>query len=465
MFGVLKNSSSKLTPLSVRCFTTGQTSLAIAAARKSFNKKASFDRSKHNRKGQGSEKTFVETLKSSNFKTTAKDAEILEKLPTLTVQNLRLGEVVRYNDENLRKMFVSGSFKAHQFNELYSKPTTLIRPTETVKLADFYSNSIKEEHSRNNRLILTGPTGVGKSTALSQFQAMALGTSGGAILIAVPNAESIVDGSSDFKYNNDTGLYDQQMLARTLLRKLIAANKDLLSEIKISADFVPVHGGKKQQETQKLTKGKSSVLDLALLGVGQQINSTHVFTTIVQELSTQTTYPVFITLDNLSAFVQFGMTAYRDTHNDPIYFQKLQIAKTLLDYLSGESTFAKGAIVAATRGSDKHSENDTIPVGLGLKDPNLYKKFDNFDRNFAEVLAKNGGAKNLEVSKLSVDECRALLAHMISCDVIHNEYQMAEELESLGQEEYLRKLAERKYLISGNGNARLFLESCVLAYV
>ncbi|QPG74699.1 hypothetical protein FOA43_002032 [Brettanomyces nanus] len=432
---------------------------------KSFNKKTSYDRGKRNRKGQGSEKSFVGLLKSSNFKEKAKDSEILDRLPAFNGTNLRLGEIARYDEESLRKMYISGSFKPLQFNELYSKPVTLIRSLETAKLAKFYSSCLSNQTSSTNRMLITGPPGVGKSTILSQFQALALGTTGNAILLPISDAEALVDGSSDFKLNSVTGLYDQQMYAKTLLKKIIAVNKPYLSDLKLSEDFVPIYSTKKLQESQKLDKDTHSLLDLASIGATHQTNSTYVFVKLLKELSSQKQYPVFITIDNISAFVQNAMTNYRDADNVPIHFQKFQLANTLVDYLSGDSTFVKGGIVASIRGSDKHVSNETIAVGLGLKQPNLYKKFADFDRQFADKLIKNGGINHLPVSKFSVDECQTLLSHMLGCNVIHNEYQMAEEVELLGQEEYITKLAERKYLISGNGNARLLVESCVLAYV
>lgn len=448
---------------STRVFSTSASRQALATSRKSFNKKSFYDRGKQNRKGQGSEKNFASLIQTSNFAATAKDSDIIDKLSPLSAKNLRLGEVARYDDSVLGRMHVAGSFKPHQYNELYSKPISLIRKNETAAIGRFYEDCMSGKQE-SHRLLLTGPAGAGKSTTLAQLQAMALSADESAILIAVPDAEALVDGSSDFRLNAKTKLYDQQMASKKLIRKLINANKKLLSDIPLANDFIPIYGSKKQQQVQKLAKGEKSLLDLAQTAVHHQTNATYVFTCLMNELAHQKTYPVFLTIDNFTAFVRYGYTLYRDASNKFLYFQKLQLVKTLLDFISGDAKFVKGGVVAATRGSDPHVSNETIDVGLGLKQPDLYKKTHDFDREFAELLLKNGGIKQLAVGKLDVNEIGALLEHMLRCDVIHNEYQMAEEVEALGQEKYIEKLAERKFLVSGNGNAKLFMDSCIVKY-
>ncbi|KAF6012532.1 hypothetical protein HII13_001583 [Brettanomyces bruxellensis] len=424
--GAINILNARRIAIQLRSFGTSRSCLAIATSRKSFNKTSQYDKSRQ-RKGSGSDKNFAGLIRSSNFKATAKDDAVMELLPTFNIVNLRLGDVVKYNSEVLRKMYISGSFKPWQYDEIYSQPVTLIRKKETSELLNFHAKCFKGTHSKTNRLLITGPSGIGKSTMLAQFHAMVFDDKKGAVLVSIPNAEAIVDGSSDFKYNAKTGLYDQQMLSKNLLHKFVNANSDVIGEIKLAEDFVPIYGNKKQQEELKLTKGKNTLLDLANLAFKKQTNATN-------------------------------------TENKPIYFQKLQLAKTIVDYISGEASFANGGVIAATHGSDKHSINETLKVGLGLKQPDLYKKLKDFDRSLAEKMLENEGVKELRVGKFDIDECQSLLSHMMKCDVIHNEYQKEEEIERLGEEQYLQKLAERKYIVSGNGNPLLLIKSCILYY-
>ncbi len=447
----------------LRSFSTSPSCLAIATSRKSFNKASQYDKSRQ-RKGSGSDKSFSRLIKSSNFKNTAKDEVVMEALPTFNTVNLRLGDVVKYDSETLGKMYISGSFKPWQYEEIYSQPVTLLRKRETSELFNFHAKCLEETQSKSNRLMITGPSGIGKSTMLAQFHAIVFDEKNSAVLVPIPNAEAIVDGSSDFKYNPKTDLYDQQMLSKNLLHKFVNANKTIIGEMKLAEDFVPIYGNKKQQQELKLIKGKNTLLDLACLAFKKQTNATYIFLSILAELSKQEEHPVFLSIDNFSSFVQHSLTEYKNTKNAPIYFQKLQLAKTIIDYISGELTFAKGGVIAATHGSDKHCVNETLDVGLGLKQPDLYKKPKDFDRKLAEKMLENGGVKELRVGKFDVDECQTLVSHMMKCDVIHNEYQRAEEMERLGEEQYLRKLAERKYLVSGNGNPLLLIKSCILYY-
>ncbi len=461
--GAINILNARRIAIQLRSFGTSRSCLAIATSRKSFNKTSQYDKSRQ-RKGSGSDKNFAGLIRSSKFKATAKDDAVMELLPTFNIVNLRLGDVVKYNSEVLRKMYISGSFKPWQYDEIYSQPVTLIRKKETSELLNFHAKCFKGTHSKTNRLLITGPSGIGKSTMLAQFHAMVFDDKKGAVLVSIPNAEVIVDGSSDFKYNAKTGLYDQQMLSKNLLHKFVNANSDVIGEIKLAEDFVPIYGNKKQQEELKLTKGKNTLLDLANLAFKKQTNATYIFLCVLAELSKQEEHPVFLSIDNFSAFVQHSLTKYRNTENKPIYFQKLQLAKTIVDYISGEASFANGGVIAATHGSDKHSINETLKVGLGLKQPDLYKKLKDFDRSLAEKMLENEGVKELRVGKFDIDECQSLLSHMMKCDVIHNEYQKEEEIERLGEEQYLQKLAERKYIVSGNGNPLLLIKSCILYY-
>lgn len=417
---------------------------AVGPQRKSFVRKKVTR--KENHKGPGSVRNFQEEILEGNYKKTASDANVIEKLPVFDLS--KAGQVTQYGDDVRSRMYRAGSFKPQQFHELYSRPVTLVRQAETVQVADLYNKSL----DGYQRLLLTGPTGVGKSTLLAHLHSFVL-SDPEAVLIPVSNAESLVDGSSDFKYNEKTGLYEQKMAARNLLKKIISINKPVLKSIQLSKPFPEAKSAKVE-----------TLLDLAIQGQKARLNATQALVFLLEQLGEQTAHPVYLTIDNFSAFVQHTLTAYRDANNVQIYFGDLAIAKTLVDYLSGESVFAKGATVAATRGIDRHTKNNTIRVGLGLEEPNVYKKLSDYDPKLAQSLRSNN-LTNLEVSKLGVDEIEALLEHMFNCDVIHNEYQMSAEVEQLGERDYLRKLAQRKYISSGNGNARLFLESCVLAYV
>ena len=124
--GAINILNARRIAIQLRSFGTSRSCLAIATSRKSFNKTSQYDKSRQ-RKGSGSDKNFAGLIRSSNFKATAKDDAVMELLPTFNIVNLRLGDVVKYNSEVLRKMYISGSFKPWQYDEIYSQPVTLIR--------------------------------------------------------------------------------------------------------------------------------------------------------------------------------------------------------------------------------------------------------------------------------------------------------------------------------------------------
>ncbi|GMG20545.1 unnamed protein product [Ambrosiozyma monospora] len=426
----------------------------------SFSKTSTYDKSK--KKGSGRPQNFANAIVKSNYKKKSPKDGALSKLSYFNPLSLKLNEVVKYEGLVLRKLYIAGAFVPGQMNELFPEPTTLIRERETKKLASFYESSLNSS-SELNRLILTGDKGIGKSTALAQFEAMALSKE--SVLIPFTNTESLVDGSTDFKLNPETKLYDQQMSSKRLLKKLKNLNKEFLNELPLSKDFIPIYNTKSQQAATTLkVSDNATLLDLVKVGLGSKpTNATFVLTTLLEELSKQTKYPVYLTVDNFSTFVQNAMTKYRNNANENIYFQKFTIIKTILDFVTGASKFAKGAVVVATHGSDK--ENCTIPAALGDAEPDYYASFKDWDQEFTNLLRSNGGLQQLRVGKLSVDETESILKNLIDFNVIHNQYQSKREIDELGFEAYLNKLAQRQYVVSGNGNASLLLKSAVLSYV
>ncbi|KAH3684802.1 hypothetical protein WICPIJ_004225, partial [Wickerhamomyces pijperi] len=150
----------------IRPFSSGSVSRAVYKS-KSFSKKKTFDSSK-NRKGSGKDKRFNKVVLSVNYRKFAQDQKAYESLPEFSPETLYLDEVVRYKEPILKKLHIMGAFKPHQYNEVFSKPVTLSRKIETKKIDDFVAKSLTSS-SKENRLIITGDKGVGKSTLLTQF--------------------------------------------------------------------------------------------------------------------------------------------------------------------------------------------------------------------------------------------------------------------------------------------------------
>lgn len=455
-----------------RNFSQSSKLLAAAATRKSFNKKSSYDKSK-NKKGPGNDKSFKDSILTKNYKKKAldNDKSLIKQLKSISIADKEdiNNTFVKYPTKYIRKLRVAGSFKPNQYNELYSQPLTLYRSIEDSKLLEIIKNS-SINSSLNNRYLINGDSGIGKSTILSHYQSFALCLNkGNAILFPISNADLLVNGSNDFKLNPLTKFYDQPMYTREFLKKFKNLNNDILSKIPLSKEIIPITNLFKPSTNNKINGSLLDFINFFLQSSSNSIesNTTFAFNTLLDELSMQSISPVFLTIDNFSAFIQNGMTNYRDTENRKIYFQKFSIIDKLLKFISGEQNFKNGSIMIATHGEHRLQNNVTLDVISGEKliDDFAYSKFKDFDYQLANRLIQNDGIKNFKISKFNLDECKSLITHLFKFNLIHNEYDLENKLINHGNmENAIDQIASEKYLISGNGIPKLVLDSCILSY-
>ena len=457
-----------------RGLTTTSASLAAAVTRKSFNKKSSYDKSK-NKKGSGNDKSFQNSLLSKNYKKAAGkfDKLLIKQLLTFEPKNKDLihNSIVQYPRTSIAKLHIAGSFKQHQYNELYSQPVTLFRSREDSKLLEIIA---KNESSLSNRYIVNGASGIGKSTILAHFQSFALSKNkkgnkkfeNNSILFPISNAESLVDGSNDYKLNPETKKYDQPMYTKEFLKKFRNLNEYALSQIPLSKEITPITSTYKTS-VHKIQGTLLDFVNYVLKASATEANTTFAFTTILDELSMQEKLPVYMTIDNFSAFIQHGMTKYRDVENRRIYFQNFTVADSLLKFVSGEKVFKNGAVMVATHGNHRLHNNVTFDIITGDKliEDYAYEKFRNLDYQLANRLLQNNGLNKFEISEFSLEECESLGKHLFKFDLIHNEYDLENQLLTKSEDEVFDKIAAQKYILSGNGNPKLLMDSCILQYV
>lgn len=451
-----------------RQLSTSSVSLAAAVTRKSFNKKNSYDKSK-NRKGSGNDKSFKDTVLTKNYKKLALkfDETLITALPSIDSENKDLirNTFVKYPSDSIKKLHIAGSFKPEQYNELYSQPVTLFRSKEDSRLLEIVNSSVSSQ-SGNNRFLVNGQSGIGKSTILAHLQSFALSkNNNSAILFPISNADLLVDGSNDFKLNPETKKYDQPMYTKNFIRKFKNLNSDLLAQIPLSEEITPVTNMYKKSVNHKINGTLLDFVNYILKASPMESNTTFAFTTILDQLAKQDKLPVYLTIDNFSAFIQHGMTKYRNTENDRIYFQNFTVADSLLQFVSGEKSFKSGAVMVATNGNHRLTNNVTLDVISGVKsiDDYSYSKFRDFDIKLANRLLQNNGLQNFQISKFNLDECKSLVDHLFKFNLIHNEYDLENKL-SNNQVSIVEKVASQKYLLSGNGNPKLIMDSCILSY-
>ena len=450
-----------------RLLSTSASRSAAAVTRKSFNKTSTYDKSK-NKKGSGNDKSFKATILTKNYKKSAlvQEGTLIEELPTIATENKDhiQNTFVKYSPDALKKLHIAGAFKPDQYNELYSQPLTLFREREDAKLLEIVHN---KSSSLENRFIVNGSSGLGKSTIIAHLQAFAITeTNNKAVIFPISNADLLVDGSSDLKLNPETKKYDQPMYTKTFIKKFKYLNGDILSQIPLSGEITPVSALYKKLANQKITGTLADFVDYILKTPTSEVNTTYAFTTILDELSKQTALPVYLTIDNFSAFIQHGVSKYRDVENRRIYFQNFTVADALLQFVSGEKAFNQGAVMVATHGHHRLKNNGTLDVITGVKPIGdfAYAKQRDFDYNLANRLLQNNGLKSFTLNKFSFEECKALVQHLFKFNLIHNEYSLDQMLTTMSEDQVFEKIAAQKYLLSGNGNPKFVMDSCILNY-
>lgn len=353
------------------------------------------------------------------------------------------GSVVRYNALQMKKLIVAGSFKPNQFNEAFQTPISLI--TEDTKHMEKFVSKASKTSSKENRICFLGENGIGKSTLLAQTQGL-ISNLGDSVILPISYAYELVNGRTDFAIDQQLEQYTQPMYLKSWLSKIRSINKEVLSKIPVTKDH-SFEGNTRHKSIVKAVPARHTVYDLVKMQVtprsrGKQLNA------IIQELSTQDKFPVFLTVDNFSAFTSNHYTPYRDTFNKPLHVSKFQIASLVFDFASGEKSFKKGGVVLSTSTDDKPSLN--LYAGLGLASPDPYVSVGKYDRKLA---AKLNTVEPYELHKFSKQDVGNLVQKFIDADIFKQSDLEGKSFETL---------VNQKYFLSGNGNPGELIKSVIM---
>lgn len=382
----------------------------------------------------------------------------------LSKGSLDVGSVVQYDIPTRRALSYFGSFQRDQHHELFKERTTMIRGV-SLELEKVLENG-KNTPSSENRVCLIGDRGVGKSTTLAQAQALAVLK--GYIVIPVPYAQELVSGRNDALYNESHGFFAQPMYVKRWMKRVAKGNAAVLKEI-----AVPKGLASAQYEAHS-PKMSENLYNFLLEGRRRR-DAFVIMHEFLQILSTSGSdgvqAPVLFTLDELNAFCHNIHSVNRDTHNRPIYHGYLQVPKYFLQYLSGASSFNRGAIIAATTG--KYRQNDTIPMGLGVgvsrPEDLVYADKTVYDKTLA---AKLKGVRPLVVERYSETESLQMLQLYQNAGLISDK-SSASTSASASDEGALSATTTTTtssspsstvmelHLLAGVGNARDLLRTCM----
>ncbi|EAU90026.1 mitochondrial carrier protein [Coprinopsis cinerea okayama7 len=277
---------------------------------------------------------------------------------------------------------------------IMSKPCSVIRDVtvDTIQKLESARNS----SSLNNRLVLSGRAGCGKSYLL--HQAVQYATEKGWIVFYIPRAVSLVNSTTPHVYDLRTQTYLQPYAAHQAVQKLLTVNADALSKLTLSSPIV----------TDKLTfEAGKTLAEVAGICVKDKsyASAPVVLDGLLKELEKQTEYPVLMAIDDFQSM--FHKSAYKDPFFSAIKSFHLSMPRLILEFASGKRSFAKGAFIGALTASDT-----TFTIPLELRDalslgyahpPSPY------DKRSKELLGYTQGLKTIEVpERFSVSEASSL---------------------------------------------------------
>ncbi|CCK70859.1 mitochondrial 37S ribosomal protein mS29 KNAG_0F01910 [Huiozyma naganishii CBS 8797] len=381
-------------------------------------------------------------------------------LPTLTNQKLfgsneddsLIGKVTTFSSEQCKYLHHLGSFKKNQFRELFPQPVSLIRRDSTKKFISIMKGDVADTDGspRSKKYVITGESGVGKTTLLAQLHAYTVDNKG--IVINIPYPEMFLNGRNDFFWDEKSKSYVQPMYLKKLIKKILKGNdKDVLSSIKLSKDYKFLNTTLKGTQTINLKEGGSSMYDLLSASANPNLRGSQ-FSAIIEEFYLQKGIPITFTVDNVSRIFTSSYSEYKNANNKNIPTLSFQLTKTIMNLISGEIPLnnPQSCVVLAISGEDR--TNRTLPVALGQVKEDPYIKKYYYDPDFVKIL-QNGGVQEFKVPKLNCEEVQELMKFYLESKIVPvNDT----------EDKSLNQLSAEKYILSGNGNPRELLRSITL---
>ncbi|GEQ72221.1 hypothetical protein JCM33374_g5908 [Metschnikowia sp. JCM 33374] len=413
----------------VRTFSLTAPALAVAPPPKKQSKVTRKKEVKEKvKKGGMTHLKFSEAVRSLKFEKLAMDVT-RQNLAELSAHTLAQSNsaVVTYNLHTEKTLRELGSFKKNQHHELFSNPVSMVTDNTNRIHAEFIENI--DGPSSNNRVCLLGEKGSGKSTLVSQVQALILSKyKQNAVLLHVDQAERMVDGSSDYFFNPTLGKFHQPMFTKRWVNKLRKSNETVFKNMPLTEDVSFIS----KKETRELKKGTHTLYDFIThnseFGFYGPSNA---FQFLLKQLQAHSKeIPVVVSIDNFNSVIRKPHTEYFHQDMTPITLGEFEFGHFVSQLVSGEFSFAKGGLLLAE--SKDAGECKTLRVGLGLEVPNPYDEPQQCYMDFAEQMTLNGGVKAFDVANMTKAQAREFLAFLDKVGVLQiREYPTKETYKSL----------------------------------
>lgn len=420
---------------------------------------------------------FKDAVRTLNFESYAKDLSLLD-IPLLSSSELQQlkDTVVAYEPEIEEQIELMGGFKKYQHHELFRQHYSMVTDN-TVELQNNFVSKLSAS-SKNNRTCLLGSKGVGKSTLVSQAQALARSQYGkDAVLLHIEEPELFIQGFSDYVYNPTLKLYHQPMFTKRWIKKLRVVNEDAFKRMPLLRDVS--FSNKKGSFAYK--KGENNLHEYLVnchdFGV---LGPTDAFSFFMEHIKAYSKdFPVLFSVDNINALFETPFTKYFNKDLKPIHFSEFEIGKLIQDLMNGDLELSKGGVLLAE--TSDLGASKTLRVGLKLETLDPYAE--DLDHEVAAKMLNNGGISAFSLANLSKDQARRLMEFWDDSGVLQVRdyatkplYKRLEDIEAgektfrvgqfvneMDKAEMYEKTLQKTYFISG-GNPGMFLRNNVLRY-
>ncbi|KAF8672523.1 hypothetical protein AX14_005554 [Amanita brunnescens Koide BX004] len=310
-----------------------------------------------------------------------------------------------------------------------SRPYTVIRDVTLDVVGKL--NTARSRSSLQSRYVFTGRSGSGKSFLL--LQAVEYCAQSDWVVIYIPRAVNLVNSTTGYSYDLKTQTFIQPQFAYQTLQRTLSVNNNILSSLSTTR--------KHFFEKREIPVG-SSLTDLISLGLKDLPSAPAVLDALMAELGQQTKHPVLLAVDDFQAL--YCKTRYRDAFFASICSYHLSMPRLIMEYASGQRSFARGAVLGAITYSDP-----SYPLPLELRET-LQMPYEHpqspYDKRSKPLQEYTTGLSPIPVpEQLSLNEAASLFevwkAEHVITPLAHDETFLSKYTESSGNpREFVRGL-------------------------
>ncbi|KAJ7576845.1 mitochondrial ribosomal death-associated protein 3-domain-containing protein [Mycena floridula] len=274
-------------------------------------------------------------------------------LPEFSASQHLLNRVVRFETSETGPRRWYGVPKSTYIeHRLLSQPASVVREI-TLATADLMDDALNEG-SMENRFVLTGKPGCGKSYTL--MQAVHHCHLNDWIVIYIPRAQNLVNSTTMHSYDLRTQTYIQPEFAQQLLKRIYEVNKKHFHDrgenkgLRLTRNYSAQGFAELSGATRKDVNKGSPLVEVVSIGIESTQFAASALQFVMIELGSQNSIPVLLAIDSFQSL--YCQTLYRDPHFARIRSYHLAIPRLLLEFASGQRLFRNGAVLGAVCSSD-----------------------------------------------------------------------------------------------------------------